>query len=151
MRLLIVTIALSVGTMFFQSAAGLAETLISEAEAKLPPSTDVGMTTRGLTRGPGIELVSPHSDRGMASPLPLKVKFIARNNVEIDPATVRVIYLKAQSVDLTDRVKKFLTADGIDMANAEMPSGTHYLRINLKDKQDRASTATIKLVVAPIP
>ena len=151
MRLLIVAIALSAGAVSFLPAAGLAETLISEAEAKLPPSTDVGMTTRGLTRGPGIELVSPHPDRGTASPLPLKVKFIARNNVEIDPASVRVIYLKAQSVDLTDRVKKFLTADGIDMANAEIPSGTHYLRINLKDKQDRTSTMTIKLVVAPTP
>jgi hypothetical protein len=40
-------------------------------------------------------------------------------------------------------------ADGIEMANAEIPPGTHYLRINLKDKQDRTSTTTIKLVVAP--
>ena len=58
-------------------------------------------------------------------------------------------YLKAYSIDLTDRVRKYLTADGIDMANAEIPSGTHYLRINLKDKQDRTSTATIKVIVAP--
>ena len=83
------------------------------------------------------------------SPLPLKVKFVARNNVAIDPASVKVTYLKSQNVDLTERVKKHLTADGIDMASAEIPPGTHLLRINLKDKQDRTTTATIKLVVAP--
>ena len=128
---------------------GAAEMLISEAEAKLPASTDVGMTTRGLSRGPGVEQVSPDPERGVASPVPFKVKFIARNNVAIDPASVKVTYLKAQSVDLTERIKKYLTAEGIDMKDAEIPPGTHHLRINLKDKQDRTSTATIKLIVAP--
>jgi hypothetical protein len=123
--------------------------LITEAEAKLPASTDVGMTTRGLSRGPGVEQVSPNPDRGVQSPLPLKVKFIARNNVAIDPESVKVTYLKAKNVDLTERIKKHLTADGIDMAKAEIPPGTHLLRINLKDGQGRTSTATLKLIVAP--
>ena len=148
MRSLIVAIALSAGVIFVPGT-GSAETLISEAEAKLPPSTDVGLTTRGLTRGPGIELVSPGTDRGVQSPVPLRVKFIARNNVGIDVDTVKITYLKAQSVDLTGRVKKYVTADGIDMANAEVPPGTHHLRISLKDKQERTSTVTVKLIVAP--
>ena len=129
--------------------AGAAETLITEAEAKLPPSTDVGLTTRGLSRGPGVEQISPNPERGIPSPLPFKVKFVARNNVAIDPTSVKVTYLKAQSVDLTDRIKKHLTADGIDMVGAELPPGTHHLRINLKDAQGRTSTATLKLIVAP--
>ena len=85
----------------------------------------------------------------MPSPLPLKIKFIARNNVAIDPDSVKVTYLKAQNVDLTDRIKKYLTPDGIDMAKAEIPPGTHQLRINLKHKNGRTSTATLKLTVAP--
>lgn len=149
MRPLIVAIALSTGVTLSLTSMGSAEVLISEGEAKLPPSMDVGMTTRGLTRGPGIEQLSPNPDRGIPSPLQLKVRFIARNNVAIDPASVKVTYLKAQSVDLTERIKKYLTADGIDMADAEIPPGTHHLRINLKDKQDRTSTVTIKLIVAP--
>lgn len=149
MRLLTVSMALSAAIAFAPPGSAAAETLISEAEAKLPPSTDVAMTTRGLTRGPGIELVSPSADRAVPSPLPLKVKFVARNNVGIDLDSVKITYVKAQSVDLTDRIKKHMTADGIDMSGAEVPPGTHHLRINLKDKQDRTSTATIKLVVAP--
>jgi hypothetical protein len=35
------------------------------------------------------------------------------------------------------------------MAKAEVPPGTHHLRINLKDSQGRTTTATIKLTVAP--
>ena len=74
MRPVIVALVLSMSAALALPDAGAAETLITEAEAKLPPSTDVGMTTRGLSRGPGIEQVSPHPDRGTASPLPLKVK-----------------------------------------------------------------------------
>lgn len=149
MRSSIVAIALSAGVTLAWPVASAAEMLISDAEAKLPASTDVGMTTRGLTRGPGVEQVSPDPNRGVQSPLPLKIKFIARNNIAIDPASVKVTYLKAQNVDLTARIKKHLTAEGIDMAKAEIPPGTHHLRINLKDNKGRTSTATLKLTVAP--
>ena len=87
MRSSIVAIALSGGVTLAWPAAGAAEMLISETEAKLPASTDVGMTTRGLTRGPGVEQVSPDPNRGVTSPLPLKIKFIARNKVSVDPAS----------------------------------------------------------------
>ncbi len=149
MRSSIVAIALGAGVTLVWPAVGAADMLISEAESKLPASTDVAMTTRGMTRGPGVEQISPNPDRGMPSPVPLKVKFIARNNVAVDPESVKVTYLKAQSVDLTERIKKHLTAEGIDMANAEVPPGTHHLRINIKDSQGRTTTATIKLTVAP--
>lgn len=149
MRSSIVAIALCAGVTLAWPGAAVAQTLITEAEAKLPPSTDVGMTTRGLSRGPGVEQVSPDPDRGVQSPLPLKVKFVARNNVAIDPESVKVTYLKAQNVDLTERIKKYMTPEGIDMAKAEIPPGTHHLRINLKDNNGRTSTATIKLTVAP--
>ena len=149
MRSSIVAIAFSAGVTLAWPTTGAADMLITEAESKLPASTDVGMTTRGLSRGPGVEQISPNPDQGVPSPVPLKVKFIARNNVAIDPASVTVTYLKSKNVDLTDRIKKHLTADGIDMAKAEIPPGTHHLRINLKDSQGRTSTATLKVIVAP--
>ena len=149
MRPSIKVIVMTASAFLALPGAAAADVLITEAEAKLPASTDVGMTTRGLSRGPAVEQVSPDPDRGVASPVPLKIKFIPRNNVAIDPASVQVTYLKAQNVDLTDRVKKHLTPEGIDMAGAEIPPGTHHLRINLKDSRGRTSTATVKLTVAP--
>ncbi len=124
-----------------------AEVLITPAEAQLPASVNVPLTTRGLTRGPGIDLESPAPDQGVASPLPLKIKFQARNNIAIDPSSVKVQYLKAVPVDLTERMKKHISADGIAMATAEVPSGVHYLRVDLKDLQGRVATAIVKLTV----
>ncbi len=127
-----------------------AQMLISETEAKLPTSQDSTMATRGLTRGPAIEMISPaHGARNVKAPLPFKVKFTGRNNVAIDPASVKLTYLRFPTVDLTERIKSYLTKDGIDMARAEVPPGTHVLRLDVKDTEGRATSATITLSVAP--
>ena len=107
------------------------------------------MTDAGVSRGPGVEQVSPDPERGVASPLPFKVRFIARNNIAIDPASVKVTYLKAQLVDLTDRIKKHLTPDGIEIANADIPPGTHHMRISLRDNQGRSTRRCSSSIVAP--
>ena len=128
-----------------QTSAANAEVLITPEEAKLPAAATVAM--RGITRGPGIEQVSPPPDSGVPSPLSFKIKFEIRNKVEIDPRSVKLVYLKAHSIDLTDRIKKYLTADGIEMDRAEVPPGVHVLRLDIADKQGRAASAIIKLTV----
>ena len=138
------------GIMFICALPQLAEAemLISETEAKLPSVQDTGMVTRGLTRGPVIELLSPAAGMThLKSPVSLKIKFIGRNNVAIDLASVRLTYLKIPLVDLTDRIKAFLTGDGIEMVAAEVPPGIHILRLDLKDAEGRASSSTITLSV----
>src|SRR5690349_15431459 len=82
-----------------------AEQLITEAEAAMPASSDAGMTLRGITRGPSVEVVSPASDAKVKSPVALVVKFGARNNATIDKDSVKVTYIKEKTVDLTSRVK----------------------------------------------
>ena len=84
----------------------------------------------------------------MPSPLSLRVKFQIRNNVEIDLASIKLTYLKARPIDLTDRIKAHIKPDGIEMNGAEVPPGTHSLRLDLKDKQGRVAAAIIKLTVA---
>ena len=105
------------------------------------------MTMRGITRGPAIEQVSPPEAKSVTSPLPLKINFLARNNASIDKDSVKVTYIKTPAVDLTPRVKPSLTPEGIDMKQAEIPPGTHVIRIDVKDSQGRATTAMIKLSV----
>lgn len=124
--------------------------LITEAEAALPSPGDSMMATRGLTRGPAVEQVAPSPDsKGVKAPFPLKVSFAGRNNVAIDPSSVKVTYLRSPSVDLTERIKAHVTPDGIEMPEVEVPPGTHVLRLDVRDQQGRSSTATIKLTVAP--
>lgn len=129
-----------------QEGAG-AEVLITADEAKLPASSNAALPTRGMTRGPGIEVESPAPNQAANSPLPFKIRFEARNKIVIDPATVKLVYMKATPVDLTDRIKPFMTADGITMNRAEVPPGVHLLRLDLKDVQGRVATAVFTLTV----
>ena len=81
--------------------------LITEAEASLPSPADLSMVTRGLTRGPVVEQVTPDPDSTapVKSPLPLKIKFQTRNNVPIDKDSVKLTYVRTPGVDLTSRIK----------------------------------------------
>jgi hypothetical protein len=125
-----------------------AEVLITAEEAKLPASPNAVLSTRGLTRGPAIEQESPAANQPVTSPLLFKIKFETRNKIAIDPSSVKLVYLRAVPVDLTERIKKHMTADGITMDQAEVPPGVHFLRLDLKDMQGRVATAMIKLTVA---
>ena len=131
-----------------QAPRAHAEVLITKAEADLPAQAGAATTSRGLTRGPGIEQLSPSPDKSMASPLPLLIKFVPRNNVAIDPASVKLTYLKSKPIDLTKRILSHVTEDGIDMSQAEVPPGTHVMPHRLTDKQGRTGSTIIKLIVA---
>ena len=130
--------------------AHAADVLITEAEASLPAPGDVSLATRGLTRGPVVEQVSPNPDlkTPVTSPLPLKIKFQTRNNVPIDKDSIKITYVRSPNVDLTGRIKAHLADDGIEIKEAQVPPGTHVIRIELKDQQGRSSSGTIKLSVA---
>jgi hypothetical protein len=148
MRLYFVAMIIGGVTLPLLQPTARAEVLITEAEARLPASPVVPMQTRGLTRGPGIEQVSPSPALDIQSPFSFKIALHNRNRIEIDLSSVKLTYIKAQPVDLTDRVRKYLTSSGIDMARAEAPPGTHWVRLDLKDRQGRVSTAIIKLTIA---
>jgi hypothetical protein len=143
-------VVVTLGLLLLNGApAAAADVLITPAEAALPAIPDSGMSLRGITRGPGIEQVSPDpAAKTLSAPLPLKIKFLARNNETIDKDSIKVTYLKSPAVDLTARLKPFLTDDGIEMKDADMPAGTHLLRVDLKDSRGRASTAVLKLTIA---
>ena len=125
------------------SAAAQSVQLITDQEARLPPAPQA--TFRGVTRGPGIKLVSPASVTDSA--FPLKVTFEARGGSKIDPSSVQVTYLKNPSVDLTSRVKSGIRPDGIDLAAVTVPGGDHPIRITVKDDEGRQGSLVINLSV----
>jgi hypothetical protein len=138
---------LIVACVMLAKGEGRAEVLITPEEANLPAAANATLSLRGITRGPGIEQASPAPDNPARSPLPLSIKFQVRNNVPIDPASVKLILVKVTPVDLTDRIRPHLKPDGIEMKSAEVPPGIHVLRLDLKDQQGRIGTALIKLTV----
>jgi len=137
------SMALAAGLLLLLASQSTAATLITEAEAALPDATGT-IVMRGITRGPTIKLINPAETK---SPFDLKVKFQAHGGSAVEPGSVKLVYLKSPAIDITDRVKPFISPDGIDMAKAEIPAGHHSIRIDIKDSEGRAGSATVMLTV----
>jgi hypothetical protein len=138
----------------FALALGVAHTasafqLITSDEAKLPAVPAVQIATRGLTRGPTVEQVAPAPDATVPSgTLELDVTFAPHNGATIDPGKVRVTYLKQPEIDLTQRLKPFITPKGIDAHDATIPPGTHMIRVEVTDSDGRSTSQIMKIQVA---
>lgn len=124
--------------------------LITPREAQLPAAKDL-LRIRGVTRGPRIRLLSPDLSNAQtfSSPFALNVAFDERAGVPIDPTSVKMIYLKAIQIDLTPRLKGAISAQGIELAEAQVPPGEHPVRVRVRDVQGRESNAVLMLTVQP--
>ena len=120
--------------------------IITTEEASLPPS-EAGGISRNITRGPGVDAVAP-SPIGVTGSFRFAVKFKPRNGVEIDPETVRVTYMKEPNVDLTARLKDFISEEGIEAPAVIAPPGEHLIEIEAVDKEGRSGRGQITLTVA---
>jgi hypothetical protein len=125
---------------------GISASLISSKEAALPPAAGT-LATRGISRGPGIKLTSPEADTPVMAPFDFKINFEARGDAKIDPSSVKVVYMKSPFIDLTPRLKSAISANGIDFAKADVPPGTHTIRVTVKDTEGRETNSVLNLVV----
>jgi len=132
--------------LFSTTNALLAAPLITSKEAALPAASGT-LATRGISRGPAVKLISPEADSPVAAPFNLKINFEARGEGKIDPASVKVIYMKSPNVDLTPRLKGAITPTGIDFAKAEVPPGNHMIRVTVKDADGRETNSVFNLVI----
>lgn len=126
-----------------------AATLITDNEAALPNATNAISGTRGISLGPEADQKLPQHDAAVSSPFRLVVSFVTRNGVQIDLSTVTLTYMKAPVVDLTERVKQYVTGAGIDMPTAEAPPGKHLIRLRFSDQNHRVATEWIEFTVSP--
>jgi hypothetical protein len=131
----------------FQPVRAANLVLITTDEAKLPPPQQgaVPISARGVTRGPKVELVSQAGT--VHSPAPLQLKFQTFGGSKVDLDAVQATYLRSPNVDLTTRIKPFVTMTGINVPAAELPPGEHVLRIDIRDSDGRAGTASFLLKV----
>ena len=122
--------------------------LITDDEARLPPPKGaISANTRGILRGPKVEVISPNE--AAHSPLRLQLKFESFGGARIDIESVKVLYLRTPNVDLTARVRPFIQADGIDMPEAELPPGEYLVRVDVKDSDGRPGSASFTLRISP--
>ena len=124
--------------------------LISPAEAALPAGTIPALDLRGSpTRRPNVIVVSPPPGAGLVySPLNLKLNFRAFGGAQINLDSVVVTYIKQPAIDITQRIQPYITADGIDVLQAEVPPGEHKFWIELKDQDGRIGGGEFTFEVA---
>jgi hypothetical protein len=113
--------------------------LITPEEAALPAGSVPGFQLRGSpTRRPNVTIISPPLTAGVLhSPLNLKLQFRAFGGAAVDPNSVVVTYLKEPAIDITQRIMSFISADGINVSQADVPPGKHQFWIELKDNDGR--------------
>lgn len=125
--------------------------LITETEAGLPSAAALpDMAFRaGVTRGPKVVVVVPTTnDVGGHSPVHVEVRFEAHGGAKIDPRSIKITYLKNPVVDLTERVKPFIGAGGLDVPAAEVPPGSHPIRVEVRDSDGRSGSASFTLKIS---
>jgi hypothetical protein len=122
--------------------------LVTEQEAGYPDDP-YGIERGGPTPGPEVEVVSPALSGLVKSPFYLKIKFKAHGGAEIDRDSITITYKKVPAVDITQRIRSAIRADGIDLTDAELPAGIHPFRIDVKDSRGRrAAPVFFKIGVA---
>jgi len=120
--------------------------LITEQEASLPDGHS-GAISRGITRGPSVELVQPAETAH--SPVHFQIRFQAFGGNKIDLDSLRVSYLKSPEIDLLPRLMRFIQRSGIDIPDAELPPGEHTFRIEVSDTEGHTRSSVFVLKVAP--
>lgn len=133
-RLLLIPILFFVfDTVSVSSESGPLE-LITAEEAAAPDidPSDWHLEVSRADGGPEIQVISPHMGESIKKPVSIDVRFI-KGEKEIDPSTIKLEYLKFITIDLTPRVKDYLTKDGVKVSNVNLPSGTHTIRLSVGD------------------
>lgn len=115
--------------------------LITEAEAQAP-NLQVP-ATRAITRGPGINLLSPTEVTGKS--FAFRMVFEPRGGAKIDPGSIKFEYLKQHVVDLTARFKTGLNGNQLELPQASVPAGTHPIRVSVRDSEGREGKTIIHL------
>lgn len=133
------------------SQACRAEVLITQQEALLPNDLSAEAEMRAITRAPTVAFVAPGSVAATQVPFPLVIRFSPHGGAKIDPASVQVTYLKLPNIDLTERLRPYISPAGISMPAAIVPPGTHALKVDVMDNDGRRTSVRVYLTLEDRP
>lgn len=151
-----VVVILSVALWPLVGGAKAPETwLITPEEAAMAPASDAtGLQGGGLmdvgredvNTGPQIEILKPADGGRVSSPVEVAIRFVPRVDA-VDLASLKVSIVKFFTIDITDRIRPYATAEGIALKEANIPSGKHRVRITVSDTAGGISIKELSLEV----
>jgi hypothetical protein len=133
------------------ACCGMAQAqLVSEQEAAESRAPRERITTKAIPApdAPRIRVVAPNVSNPVASPTQIQVQFQPTSPALIRPDPFRVLYGSFR-IDITDRItaSSKVTAQGIDVAEAKLPKGSHKLFIEIQDSAGRTGQSPLQFVV----
>jgi hypothetical protein len=134
-----------------ERAEAAAVKLITDAEARLGPYEGAMMMMRALG-GPVIKVLRPDQADGqkvpvLGRPVHISLVFEPLSNSKVDMASLKVVYLKLFGIDITDRLKPYVNGETIDVPEADIPTGDHSIRVDIKDTAGRQSSQVFRFIV----
>ncbi len=124
--------------------------LVSQTELDaLPLDMPVAWGSKPTSpEGPTIAIASPTNNATYEGPFPIKVEFLpGPKGYAVDLGSLKLEYKKAWGIDITDRVRDYITGTVIDVAKSELPSGRHTVEIEIADTEDNLSRQTFTVIV----
>jgi hypothetical protein len=123
--------------------------LVTAQEAAAAPE----FRTRGAgpalpKNGPVIRIMQPTVGGDVTAPFPLEIEFEPRpggSPARMD--TLRVTYLKLIELDITDRVKPYVTANRVLVKECNIPQGRHRVKISVADGDGNTTAEIIEMRV----
>ena len=125
--------------------------LITQEEARLyavPAGSLLAPMSVPTNTLPAIEVVNPQIMAGPV-PSPVSIELVFKTqDATVDMSSFRALY-GSLKLNITDRImeKARLTASGLRIENAEIPSGTHRLMLSIADSKGRRTDRELRLQV----
>jgi len=120
-------------------AAQPGDWLVTPEEALQPLSRAV-TPLQSDPDGPAIMVREPGVVKEVKPPVTIDVVFEPKDGKTIDFKTLKITYLKLFGIDITDRMKPYITPTGLHSANAKLPPGDHSIEIAVQDDSGRKTT-----------
>jgi len=100
-----------------------------------------------LTPGPAIKVIAPKGNMVQIAPFDLDIRFEQRGAAVVDLASLKVFLMKLWDIDITDRVRPYVSGDGIHVTHADFPKGQHTIKITIADHEGHESSRTMTVMV----
>jgi len=112
------------------------EAAMEDAPMKAPGSKISQMEPM---KGPMIIVNNPKDGESCRAPLMVDLHFETRPDSAVDLETLKVLYRKMISIDITDRIRPYATEKGIYIPEADIPKGNHTIEIRIADNRGNYS------------
>jgi hypothetical protein len=133
--------AVMAGPLVLLSAKEAARVKLPEPKPGLLPLAESG-GEKPAPRAPKIIVDQPTNSSSVHAPFPIKIRFVPSSGNKINLDSVEIDVHKLVKISLVSRLKPYLTHEGINVPDAQIPSGTYNIHVALADDHGHRTETT---------